>query len=67
MIQGGPTKTVGKHRSYAPEECFRRADELQRFAERFSRFPKPRGFVFKAKTYEEYERWRRSQSNPRLW
>jgi hypothetical protein len=67
MTEFGPTKVVGKRRKWTPEEYFRQAEELRQFAERLSRFPKPRGFVFKAKTREEFERWRKNQSNPRLW
>jgi hypothetical protein len=40
---------------------------LIRQAEKLSPFPRPRGFVYKAKTYEDYTRWRRSQPNPWLW
>jgi hypothetical protein len=50
-----------------PEEALRRAAILQAQANRLNPYPQPRGFVFKARTWEEYERWRRSQSNPRLW
>lgn len=66
-------KVVGKRRRsddctpIEPEEAFRRATILQRQADLLNPFPRPRGFVFKAKTWEEYERWRKSQSNPRLW
>jgi len=58
---------VGRRRQYSPAENLRRARELQEFAERFSHYPRPRGFVFKARTREEYERWRQAHSNPRLW
>ncbi len=50
-----------------PEEALRRAAILQAQANRLNPYPPPRGFVFKARTWEAYERWRRSQSNPRLW
>jgi hypothetical protein len=61
-------KTVGHRKSpVTPEACFQRASLLQRQAERLNPFPRPRGFVFKAKTYEDYARWRSSQPNPRLW
>jgi hypothetical protein len=60
-------KLVGQRRHRSPAENLRRAQELQEFAESRSRFPRPRGFVFKAKTREEYEAWRRNQTNPRLW
>jgi hypothetical protein len=67
MIQPLSIKVVGRGRIGSPAENLRRAQELQEFAESRSRFPHPRGFVFKAKTREEYEAWRRSQANPRLW
>jgi len=66
-------KVVGKRRTSAdltplsPEESWRRAAVLQAQAELLNPFPRPRGFVFKAKTREEYERWRKGQKNPRLW
>lgn len=51
----------------SPAEALRRAMILQAQVELLNPFPRPRGFVFKAKTREEYERWRKAQSNPRLW
>ena len=66
-------KVVGKRRTsedrtpLPPEEALLRAAVLQAQADLLNPFPKPRGFVFKAKTWQEYERWRKAQSNPRLW
>jgi hypothetical protein len=66
-------KIVGKRRistdvtPMSPEEALRRATILQAQAELLNPYPRPRGFVFKAKTREDYERWRKAQSNPRLW
>lgn len=66
-------KTVGTRRTsedlapISPEEAVRRATILQQQADLLNPYPRPRGFVFKAKTREEYEHWRRAQSNPRLW
>ncbi|MCZ7641186.1 MAG: hypothetical protein M5U12_37135 [Verrucomicrobia bacterium] len=66
-------KTVGRRRTaddtaaLEPVEALRRAWALQQQADLLNPYPRPRGFVFKAKTREEYERWRRSQANPRLW
>lgn len=66
-------KIVGKRRIAAdpgpvsPQEALARAAILQDQAERMNPYPKPRGFVFKARTREEYERWRKAQANPRLW
>ncbi len=50
-----------------PEEALRRATILQAQADLINPYPRPRGFVFKAKTREDYERWRKAQANPRLW
>jgi len=66
-------KIVGNRRTtedltpIPPAEALRRAAVLQAQAELLNPYPRPRGFVFKAKTWEEYERWRKAQSNPRLW
>lgn len=62
------TKVVGRSRIPAsPEEAFRRARILQEQAELMNPYPRLRNFVFKAKTREDYERWRRNHPNPRLW
>ena len=50
-----------------PAEALRRACELQAQTELLNPYPRPRGFVFKARTREDYERWRKAQANPRLW
>lgn len=66
-------KVVGRRRrtddtaDLAPAEALHRAWALQQQADKLNPYPRPRGFVFKAKTREEYERWRRRQANPRLW
>ncbi len=66
-------KVVGRRRTaddtadLAPAEALRRAWVLQQQADKLNPYPLPRGFIFKAKTREEYERWRRRQDNPRLW
>ena len=66
-------KIVGKRRTsedvtlVTPEEAFRRATILQAQADLLNPYPRPRGFVFKAKTWGDYERWRKAQKNPRLW
>jgi hypothetical protein len=64
------TKVVGTRRREAdldPVSCHRRAVALMRQADKLSPFPRPRGFVFKARTWAEYEAWRKAQENPRLW
>ena len=50
-----------------PAEALLRAGVLQAQAELLNPYPRPRGFVFKARTREEYERWRKAHPNPRLW
>lgn len=66
-------KTVGHRRTsddttpMSSAEALRRAGVLQAQAELLNPYPRPRGFVFKARTREEYERWRKTQPNPRLW
>lgn len=50
-----------------PVECHRRALRLQEHADRLNPYPRPRGFVFRARTWADYEAWRKAQSNPRLW
>ncbi len=64
------TKVVGNRRRAAdsdPDSCHRRAVALMRQADKLSPFPRPRGFVFKAPTWADYEAWRKEQKNPRLW
>jgi hypothetical protein len=66
-------KIVGRRRNSEaliptpPAEALARATVLQDQAERLNPYPRPRGFVFKARTWEEYDRWRQAQTNPRLW
>jgi hypothetical protein len=61
-------KVVGKRRApNSPEESLRRAERLLAEADLLAPHPRPRGFVFKAKTWEAYESWKRAQTNPRLW
>ena len=62
-------KVVGKQiqTDATPSEYRRRALALQRHLDRVNPWPRPRGFVFRARTWEEYEAWRRAQENPRLW
>jgi hypothetical protein len=61
-------KVVGKRRvPSSPEESLRRAERLMAEADLLASHPRPRGFVFKAKTWAAYEKWRQAQTNPRLW
>jgi hypothetical protein len=50
-----------------PEEALQRALVLQAQVDLLNPYPRPRGFVYKAKTRQDYERWRKAQANPRLW
>lgn len=50
-----------------PVISYWRAERLIREMDMLNPWPRPRGFVFKAKTREEYDRWRAGQRNPRLW
>lgn len=63
-----PQKTVGKRLPPAtPQEAHARARVLERELQILNPYPRPYGFVFKAKTWEEWEAWKRAQDNPRLW
>ncbi|PAW89547.1 MAG: hypothetical protein B9S33_02865 [Pedosphaera sp. Tous-C6FEB] len=68
MEATGPMKVVGSRLPpVTPAECRRRALLLQRQADRLNPYPKARGFVFRAKSWEQYAEWRKQQDNPRLW
>lgn len=68
MAPAEEVRVVGKVRPCTdPVDCFWRGQTLQRQADKLNPYPRPRGFVFKARTYEEYEAWKKAQSNPRLW
>ncbi|MBI2438263.1 MAG: hypothetical protein HYV36_05575 [Lentisphaerae bacterium] len=63
-------KVIGRRQPQAvssPAEYHRRALALQQRVNRLNPFPKPRGFVFKAESWDAYEAWKQRQSNPRLW
>jgi hypothetical protein len=62
-------KIVGKQSRMpaTPEEAVLRAGKIIAEAFRVSPIKKPRGFVVKFKTRQDYENWRRDQKNPRLW
>jgi hypothetical protein len=50
----------------SPEEALERAAILQAQADLLNSYPRPREFVYRARTQADYEHWRRSQANPRL-
>lgn len=62
-------KIVGTRRQgpATPAEYLARSRVLQDQLNALNPFPRPRGFVFKAKTWEEFDRWRNAHANPRLW
>ena len=64
------TKVVGhrrQERETNPKKLRERARTLQEHVDRVNPYPKPRGFVYKARTWKDYETWRKQQDNPRLW
>ena len=50
-----------------PEANYRRGRRLNAQMDRLNPYPRPRGFVHKARSWDEYEQWRRKQPNHRLW
>ena len=62
-------KIVGKQSRIpaTPEEAVLRAGKIIAEAFRVSTIKKPKGFIVKFKTGQDYENWRRDQKNPRLW
>ena len=68
MLDYTKVKVVGHRRPpITPEECYRRAQLLELEVNKLNPYPRPRGFIFKARTRAEYEAWRKAQTNPRLW
>ncbi len=65
----GKMKIVGRRlrQPGTPAENYARAVVLQRQADLLNPFPKPRGFIYRARTWEDLTRWRNTQENPRLW
>jgi hypothetical protein len=60
-------KIVGTRRTpRTPAECHARSVLLEREINLLNPFPKPRGFIFKAPTWQAWKDWRESQENPRL-
>jgi hypothetical protein len=44
-----------------------RAARLIAAANQLAPTPKPRGFVVKCKTWQDYTAWKQAQTNPRFW
>ncbi len=62
-------KTVGRRTDLIPDPvaAHRKALILTRQADKLNPYPKPRGFVYKGRTRDEYDLWKAAQKNPRLW
>jgi hypothetical protein len=70
MQETDSIKVVGRRRTGIepnPVRAHERARKLQEHLDRIHPYPKPHGFVFKARTWQDYEAWRRRQDNPRFW
>jgi len=59
-------KVVGNRKASSPIEYLRESARLYQSLERWNPYPRPRGQVFKFRTWEDLEKWRQSQTNPRL-
>lgn len=56
---------VGKQKVLTPAERLHEGQRLRERVERYNPYPRLRG-VFKFRTWEDLEKWRQSQTNPRL-
>ena len=59
-------KVVGHRVAETPAQYLVELRRLRQRLARWNPYPQPRGQVFKFQTWEELERWRQSQTNPRL-
>ena len=50
-----------------PSAYLQRAETLIAEMDRLNPWPRPRGFVQRFRTHEDYEAWKKQQPNPRLW
>ena len=69
-MQGSPQNRVVRERPPqigSPAQYLRRAEALIAEMDRLNPWPRPRGFVQCFRTHEDYEVWKKQQSNPRLW
>lgn len=70
VMQDTPQVRVVRERSPeigGPAQYLQRAETLIAEMDRLNPWPRPRGFVQRFRTHEEYEAWKKQQSNPRLW
>lgn len=61
----GVMKVVGNRIAETPVEYLTQLHRLRQRLDRWNPYPRPRGQVFKFRTWEELEKWRQSQTNPR--
>ena len=59
-------KVVGNRIAETPREYLAQLHRLRQRLDRWNPYPRPRGQVFKFRTWEDLEKWRGSQTNPRL-
>jgi len=59
-------KIVGNRIAETPREYLAQLHRLRQRLARWNPYPRPRGQVFKFRTWEDLEKWRQSQTNPRL-
>lgn len=62
----GDVKVVGNRIAETPAEYYQQGAKLYESLERWNPYPRPRGKVFKFGTWEDLDKWRQSQTNPRL-
>jgi hypothetical protein len=65
-VYTGVVKVVGNRIAETPAEYLAQLHRLRQRMDRWNPYPRPRGQVFKFRTWEELEKWRQSQTNPRL-
>jgi hypothetical protein len=59
-------KIVGKTKQRSPRDLLQQGQRLRDRVQRWNPYPRIRGRVFKFRTWEELEKWRLSQTNPRV-
>lgn len=59
-------KVVGNRIAETPAEYLVQLRRLCKRLDRWNPYPRLRGQVFKFRTWEDLEKWRQSQTNPRL-
>lgn len=59
-------KVVGNRIAETPAEYLAQLRRLCKRLDQWNPYPRPRGQVFKFRTWEDLEKWRQNQTNPRL-